>query len=53
VKLEAESRVRPSRGQQALDLHAKTHEAECIGEVVRLFPDEGYGFIRRTDGDEL
>ena len=21
--------------------------------MVRLFPDEGYGFIRRGDGDEL
>jgi ribosomal subunit interface protein len=31
----------------------KTHDAEYIGEVVRLFPEEGYGFIRRTDGDEL
>lgn len=31
----------------------KTHEAEYIGEVVRLYPDEGYGFIRRADGDEL
>jgi len=31
----------------------KTHEAEYIGEVVRLFPEEGYGFIRRADGDEL
>lgn len=31
----------------------KTHEAEYIGQVVRLFPDEGYGFIQRGDGDEL
>jgi len=31
----------------------KTHDTEYIGEVVRLFPDEGYGFIRRADGDEL
>ena len=31
----------------------KTHDTEFIGEVVRLFPDEGYGFIRRADGDEL
>lgn len=31
----------------------KSHDEEFIGEVVRLFPDEGYGFIRRTDGDEL
>lgn len=31
----------------------KAHEAEFIGEVVRVYPDEGYGFIRRTDGEEL
>jgi ribosomal subunit interface protein len=31
----------------------KTHDTEYIGEVVRLFPDEGYGFIRRNGGDEL
>jgi ribosomal subunit interface protein len=31
----------------------KTHAAEFVGEIVRLFPDEGYGFIRRADGDEL
>jgi ribosomal subunit interface protein len=31
----------------------KNHDTEYIGEVVRLFPDEGYGFIRRADGDEL
>jgi ribosomal subunit interface protein len=28
----------------------KTHEAEYIGQVVRIFPEEGYGFIRRADG---
>lgn len=31
----------------------KNHDTEYIGQVVRLFPDEGYGFILRTDGDEL
>lgn len=31
----------------------KTHQPEYLGEVARIFPDEGYGFIRRTDGDEL
>ena len=31
----------------------KNHASEHFGQVVRLFPDEGYGFIRRTDGDEL
>lgn len=31
----------------------KVHDTEYIGEVVRLYPDEGYGFIRCADGDEL
>ncbi|HET7831506.1 MAG TPA: ribosome-associated translation inhibitor RaiA [Gallionella sp.] len=31
----------------------KLHQAEYIGEVVRLFPDDGCGFIRRDDGEEL
>jgi ribosomal subunit interface protein len=31
----------------------KSHAAEHVGQVVRLVPEEGYGFIRRTDGDEL
>lgn len=30
----------------------KTHDREFIGEVVRLYPDEGYGFLRRPDGEE-
>ena len=28
-------------------------EQELIGHVVRLFPDEGYGFIRSTEGREI
>jgi ribosomal subunit interface protein len=31
----------------------KTHQQEYIGEVVRLFHEDGCGFIRRADGDEL
>jgi ribosomal subunit interface protein len=31
----------------------KNHDTEFIGEVVRLYPDEGYGFVRRPDGEEL
>lgn len=31
----------------------KTHQAEYIGQVVRLFHEDGCGFIRRADGDEL
>lgn len=36
-------------------LHGETknHAAEHVGQVVRLVPGEGYGFIRRADGDEL
>lgn len=31
----------------------KTHPQEHTGLVARLIPEEGYGFIRRADGDEL
>ena len=31
----------------------KTHQPEYIGQVVRLFPEDGCGFIRRADGGEL
>lgn len=31
----------------------KTHEAESHGRIVRLFGDEGYGFIENADGMEL
>jgi len=31
----------------------KTHPQEYTGLVARLFPEEGYGFIRRADGNEL
>ena len=31
----------------------KHHQAEYIGEVVRLFPEDGCGFILRDNGDEL
>lgn len=36
-------------------LHGDTqsHPSEHLGGVARIFPDEGYGFIRRTDGDRL
>ncbi len=36
-------------------LHGQTkaHEAEHTGQVTRLFPKKGYGFIRRSDGKEL
>ncbi|MHB1352438.1 MAG: ribosome hibernation-promoting factor, HPF/YfiA family [Thiobacillus sp.] len=31
----------------------KAHDREFIGEVIRIYPDEGYGFVRRPDGEEL
>lgn len=31
----------------------KAHEVPRHGRVVRLFPDEGYGFIETSDGREL
>lgn len=31
----------------------KVHEAESHGHVVRLLPEEGYGFIEKADGSEL
>jgi ribosomal subunit interface protein len=31
----------------------KTHEPESRGRIVRLLPDEGYGFIEKSDGTEF
>lgn len=31
----------------------KTHEPQPEGRVIRLFPDEGYGFILAPDGREI
>jgi ribosomal subunit interface protein len=31
----------------------KVHVPEPVGEVVRIFADEGYGFIESPDGDEI
>jgi cold shock CspA family protein/ribosome-associated translation inhibitor RaiA len=31
----------------------KTHEAPESGRVIRLFPDEGYGFIETASGQEI
>jgi cold shock CspA family protein/ribosome-associated translation inhibitor RaiA len=31
----------------------KTHETPPHGQVARLFPAEGYGFIRMADGQEI
>jgi len=47
VRRQLEDYVQRMRGE------TKTHQPEFIGEVVRLFPDDGCGFILRADGDEL
>ncbi len=39
--------VRRRRGQ------VKAHEAPGHGRVIRLFPQEGYGFIETADGREI
>lgn len=31
----------------------KTHEPATTGRIVRLFPQEGYGFIQGADGQEI
>ncbi|MGF7213014.1 ribosomal subunit interface protein [Skermanella aerolata] len=31
----------------------KTHQAALHGKVMRLFPQEGYGFVETTDGQEI
>ncbi|HET6467831.1 MAG TPA: HPF/RaiA family ribosome-associated protein [Geminicoccaceae bacterium] len=42
-----EDEVREGRGD------VKAHAAPTHGEVLRLFPEEGYGFIRTSDGQEV
>ena len=42
-----EDHVRKARG------YVKTHEPPLHGRVARVFPYEGYGFIKTTDGSEI
>jgi ribosomal subunit interface protein len=42
-----EDHVRKTNGQ------VKTHDVPLHGSVVRLFPDQGYGFIAASDGREV
>lgn len=42
-----EDHARKARGD------VKTHEAPPHGKVVRLFPEEGYGFVGLSDGREI
>ncbi len=46
MKRQLEDHVRQRRGQE------KVHPVPLHGEVVRLFADEAYGFIRTPDGNE-
>jgi ribosomal subunit interface protein len=47
VRRQLEDHVRRSRGL------TKTHETGDYGKIARLFPEEGYGFILSTDGEEI
>ena len=47
ARRQLEDYLRRMRGE------TKTHQQEYVGEVVRLFQDDGCGFIRRANGDEL
>jgi cold shock CspA family protein/ribosome-associated translation inhibitor RaiA len=44
---QVEDHVRKLKGQ------VKAHETPPHGRVARLFPDEGYGFVELTDGQEV
>lgn len=48
VQRQLEDHVRRHSG-----FRAKEHPGKIHGEVVRLFADEGYGFIRAADGREF
>ena len=39
-------------GRKADGVHVKSHPEKHHGRVVRLFPDEGYGFIESSGGLE-
>jgi ribosomal subunit interface protein len=47
VKRQLEEAVRLQRGD------VKVHETPQHGQIARLFPEEGYGFITTGDGREL
>ena len=42
-----EDKARKQRGD------VKSHGVPLHGKVLRLFPEEGYGFIETSDGDEI
>lgn len=47
IRRELEDHVRRHR------LDVKTHAVPVHGTVVRLFPDDGYGFIETSEGQEV
>ncbi|MHA1566815.1 MAG: HPF/RaiA family ribosome-associated protein [Alphaproteobacteria bacterium] len=47
ARRQLEDRVRKMDGR------VKTHEVPLHGKVLRLFPNEGYGFIDASDGREI
>jgi ribosomal subunit interface protein len=47
AKRQLEEHARKQRGD------VKVHEEAPRGRVVRLFPDDGYGFIETSDGREI
>ena len=47
AKRKLEEYARRIRGE------VKTHELEVHGRIVRLLPEEGYGFIEKPDGSEV
>lgn len=47
ARRQLEDHVRDSRGD------VKSHETPPHGRIVRLFKEEGYGFIQSSEGDEI
>jgi ribosomal subunit interface protein len=47
AKRKLEDQARQIRGD------VKVHEVEAHGRIARVFPEEGYGFIAKSDGGEL
>lgn len=47
ARRQLEDHARNARGE------VKSHETPSHGHIARLFPDQGYGFIRSSTGDEI
>ncbi len=48
-----EARRQLERHAQRLDARVKAHALPARAEVARIFPDDGYGFLRTPDGREV